>query len=437
MIEVQTGYLESIAADIEILVNQFDEFFAQQSLGDLKDLESDREKGGKKSTVLPKGEKKDGFFKSLMNWIDDFKTRFLLYLTAGIAALTLSNFGFTGFFEKKIPEIISKVKNFFGGEKGIFTKISQAITNLKTMIAEKIPKFPGGGKIVGMIQDMAKPLVDFFKNVGSKLGGFLRVVGKILYPLAVLMSAFDGFKAAVKESEEGGNVVDVISSFIGNFFGSFIGEFINLIKTVLLWPFKAFLADEEGNFDTSTMLGSFLDTIDKFDFNKLIQNIIESVLKPISMLWTGVKSLANSLGADFEMGEGDKENIKSNNKTAIKSIDGQIEQLEKDLESDSPFKKIGRASTQKKIDQLKIKRRALEQENIELTTTAVSNVSNTSRIDQTQTLANQTQEFKNNSSATGNVNVVAPNTVNNTSNSSSATIMESPSAEDGLTRAYA
>src|SRR6056300_58675 len=96
MIEVQTGYLESISADIELLVTQFDEFMTAQGLARLKDLEDKREETPAIPNFPEPEEQSGGFLKKIREWIGKFQTGFILGLTAFLSALTLSNFGFTG-----------------------------------------------------------------------------------------------------------------------------------------------------------------------------------------------------------------------------------------------------------------------------------------------------------------------------------------------------
>lgn len=414
MVETQTGYLESIAADIELLVTQFDQFFAQQALDDLRDLESAREEVGPVAPTEKKDEKGKGFLQSIMEWVDNFRRNFLFGLAAALSALTLANFGFTGIFEGKI---LDSLRGFFSGKGAMFDKL--------TKVFEKF-----------------KPITQVFAEVGSKIGAFFKLVGKFLYPLAVVMSVWDGIKASIESSQEGGNAVDVFNSFVGGFLGSFVGEFINLIKTLVLWPFRKLLADDEGNFDTSTFVGKYLDMLDKLDFNELIRNIFDSVLSPLSKLYTGIKVLGNKLGADFELTEGDKENLAESKQADINAKDADIALAEKELAARMglPESNAGRIAAAEKLERLKTEREQLVNEKTEITSTMrrstnVATPTSAPRSNQTQQLAAQTEELKGNSGAAGSVNVNAP-TTNNNNSSSNTTIQEPPSAFNPLTQAY-
>lgn len=406
MVEVQTGYLESIAADIEMLVNQFDEFFAQQALDKLGDLESAREDTAPLKPMESKQKGGKNFLDSILEWVDNFKRNFLLGLVGLLSALTLANFGFTG-LEFKF------------------------LSNIKTSL------MGGIDKTFKAIEKFSKPLSDLFKGIGSKIGVIFRSLSKFLLPISIAMSAFDATTYADEAAENAGTL-RYIGEWISGFLGSFFGEFANLVKSVILWPFKEFLADEEGNFDTSTMLGKFLDNIDKLDFNKLINNIFTGLYNTLEEAYAGVKQIGRFLGFDMgEVTETDQKALVRGNEREISRADNQI------LAAQTMIAAGQDVQNQKVIlEKAQARKQELLQEKEKLSATAPEAKTQTltptppSRITQTQQLSEQTQ-INNQNSSTGGVNIVAPNSVTNNNNSSSTTaLIESPEAENRMARSY-
>lgn len=431
MIEVQTGYLESISADIELLVTQFDEFITAQGLARLKDLEDKREEAPAIPNLPEQEEQSGGFLKKIREWIGKFQTGFILGLTAFLSALTLSNFGFTGFEGNLLNSIknskfLTNLKNATGG---VFDKIKNIFTTFKTFITDKFPKFDLE-KIKTTISKVVDPVADFFRSVGGRITGFLRVVGKFLAPLAIAMSAFDGFGQAKEAAEEGEGAFTVIGEFIKGFIGSFIGEFANLIKTILLFPFKALGigVGEDGNFDTSSLVGSFLSKIETLNFNELIQNFIQGVFDIFDGVYNGIRDIGRSLGLVDTTAEDVDRDI-AGKRESLDKIENNLDSKKKQRQGYIDAGLMVPPILEQEIESIETRREKTKASITEMRRSPVPRNAVAS-----ETLAAETQTNRENSGGAGGLAVVTNSSSTNIDNSSNSTAMiESPSAIDGLT----
>ena len=200
-----------------------------------------------------------GFFKQLAVALAGFVGTILPAL---IASLGLANLGFTG----KEFAMLKSVKNFFSGGWWA-TKVGElakAFKESKYVVA--IRQFFSSGKLGTAIDKAMKTLRGVFslqgsgfiakifqgiKGMGTKI---VAVMGKVFYPISLLMSAFDGFMVASEDFKENESVVSAGVNFITGFFASFIGTFVDLIKDGIMWLVAKMFGiemDDEGNFDKS------------------------------------------------------------------------------------------------------------------------------------------------------------------------------------------
>lgn len=239
------------------------------------------------------------FFKGLAAQL----VRFVgVILPAIIATLGLANLGFTG----KEGEMLKGIKAFFTKDwwvnKGKL--ISNWFKNNRAVVA--IKEFFGeggkGGKFGQYMDDALKSFRAFFSLEGEGLiaktfrgirgfgGKIAAVMGKIFYPISLLMSAFDGFMNAKEDYKENESLVSAGIQFVSGFVASFIGTFMDLIKDGIMWvigklPFVE--VDENGEFTNSIL--KFIDDMDFtqafLDLGDIFSNLFLSAIQGITEWW--------------------------------------------------------------------------------------------------------------------------------------------------------
>lgn len=267
----------------------FERFFEQQEFEALERTDPVDTDGDGTPERTPE-EKKDGGLAEFFKQLSAALIRFVgITLPAIIAALGLSNLGFTGLELKALD----KVKAFFNGEwwKAKIDNLAKAFRENKAVVA--IREFFEGGKIQAFFSNAFGKLRAFFSLEGEGLiaktfqaikgfgAKFMAIFGKIFYPISLLMSAFDGLQVGTKEFEEtGGNFVSGFIGFVGGFLASFFGTFIDLIKDGLSWLLEKMFGED--NF-----VSEFLDSFSITDF---MLEATSWISKAIDDLWEGVKS---------------------------------------------------------------------------------------------------------------------------------------------------
>lgn len=107
-------------------------------------------------------------------------------------------------------------------------------------------------------------------------GKFLKVMGRLLWPLGVFMSALDGIEA-YKNTE--GSAWDKFSAGISAFVGDFLGAPLDLLKSGLAWVLEKFGWNEEA------------EQIKAFNIEEKIKNLIQGVLDFPEKAFEWIKSL--------------------------------------------------------------------------------------------------------------------------------------------------
>ena len=321
-IELQTDFVVDGVAVLENIGAGFKDFFKQQGFNALNDTDPEDNK-----PVGPMSEPKENdafslgeFFSTLTASLVKFVTVLLPQI---LAAIGLSDLGFTGLEFKALD----KIKEFFSKDywQKKLTAFKSAFTNNKAIIS--IKEFFSGGKIQSTFDKILKPLKSFFSLEGegtiakifkgfSKFGGMLKVFfGKILWPISVIMSAFDGFLNAKEDYKENESIVSAGFSFITGFLASFIGTFVDLIKDGIMWLVAKMFGielDEEGNFNTEE--NPILAAIDSASFADGILSIGEK----FSQFWNWITSSFsewwdNFSFMDFISGDADPDSFKVGN----------------------------------------------------------------------------------------------------------------------------
>lgn len=152
-----------------------------------------------------------------------------------------------------------------------------------------------------------------FAGIGPALANnrFITAFIRVLKPIAVILSTFDGLGNARREMEDregffnkyvGGGLGGFMSGALGSFFGEFANIFLDapmyIIKKML--PEWMLIENADGSVSINKeagMFGRFLGGIDTFDFNKLITDLIQT---PFDQL-----GLAFDFLTDIMTGEGD------------------------------------------------------------------------------------------------------------------------------------
>jgi len=175
------------------------------------------------------------------------------------------------------------------------------------------------GKILGPVRSFATGVTDFIKGAGSGLFKFLdpfisgaktfgSIFSKIMAPIGILISLFDGVKAF--NAEEGG-LYEKFKAGFSTAIADFIGAPLDLLKSGMAWILKNLLGvevDEEGKVIPGQGLkGEALQAIKDFSFKDSIKGLIngvfgigEKAFKWFSDLFSGEVSIPEAMGAMFK-----------------------------------------------------------------------------------------------------------------------------------------
>lgn len=135
--------------------------------------------------------------------------------------------------------------------------LSKILTPFKMMGDYITGLFSGGGG-----DAKTSKAVKFLGEIGENIGTFAKTVGKILKPIGILFSAFDGVTAFMNTE---GDIFDKLSAGIGAFLGDFIGAPLDLLKSVVAWGMSklGFENAAEGleSFSFETLIGDIVNSI--------------------------------------------------------------------------------------------------------------------------------------------------------------------------------
>jgi|TARA_R110001592_G_scaffold11940_9_gene58089 hypothetical protein len=136
--------------------------------------------------------------------------------------------------------------------------------------------------IGGWFTGAGAKVVNFVKTFLGKGAGFVRLMGKILWPIGILISAFDGMKAY--QSSEEATIFGKFGDGLAGMVGSFIGIPFDMIKNGILWIIRKVTGaevDADGNYDTSTVSGKILQAAKDFSFTELIGKFVKAPFNAI------------------------------------------------------------------------------------------------------------------------------------------------------------
>lgn len=137
-----------------------------------------------------------------------------------------------------------------------------------------------------------RPFMPFLRFGGRLFRG---VFSKILLPIGVLISAFDGASAFMNSTESG--ILGRIGDFVGGFFGSFVGMPLNLIRDVFGWIVKKIIPGatlDDGTWDTENAVGYWMAKFTSLDFVQLIHALYKAPFKAMEGIINWFKSAWDS-----------------------------------------------------------------------------------------------------------------------------------------------
>jgi hypothetical protein len=128
-------------------------------------------------------------------------------------------------------------------------------------------------------------------RIGSAAAGLAGAIGKILWPIGIIMSIFDGVSAYQNEE---GNQYDRITAGISATIGDFLGAPLDLLKSLAAWVIGKFGFDETADaireFSFEETIGNLLNGI--FDFVgasvEWVKTLFTDPTEALSQLWTGL-----------------------------------------------------------------------------------------------------------------------------------------------------
>ena len=172
--------------------------------------------------------------------------------------------------------------------------------------------------LTDLIKNLKMPAVvtSFFGNAKSAGGSLIttltnsswaRTLVKVLRPIAVIFSLFDGLKNAQSEMEDregqfnqwvGGG----IGGFVSGALGSFFGEMFNMIVDIPMWMIKQIVPaswvtenpDGSLSFNDSNLFAQILGGVADFDFAQVIKDIVQM---PFDQLGQGLDFIRNLFGS--------------------------------------------------------------------------------------------------------------------------------------------
>jgi len=172
-----------------------------------------------------------------------------------------------------IKKIASNVKSFFMN----ILRIGDAVGEVSKIVVAT------GGKIVSAFQTVKTFVIDLFAKVGAffkNISGITTifgkigiVLGKIFFPITVLLTLFDTIKGAIEGFKEEG-IIGGIKGALSGFLASVVGVPLDLLKNLLSW-----LAEKLGFENVSK-------TLDSFNFVDLIKSGVKGIFQFFQDLFT-------------------------------------------------------------------------------------------------------------------------------------------------------
>lgn len=172
--------------------------------------------------------------------------------------------------DSKFLGIVNKISSLIGYVVKPFTEAAKMITGW----------IGAGEKVSGTFKLIGGFLGDFGRTVGKVAG----VVGKLFYPITILMTTFDTLRGVVEGYTEGG-IMGALEGGITAFFNSLIFGPLDLLKNMTSWVVG--------------MLGfeNAAETLDSFSFSDIFSMIVGAIFDVATGIGTGVVDEFKALGA--------------------------------------------------------------------------------------------------------------------------------------------
>ena len=275
-----------------------------------------------------------GFLNPLKNGQLALKLLRAIYRTpirifTGVLSRISRFFGITWLFDKIKLKVTGIFNALFQGRRGadgrfqrlgIVPRVLTRIRSVINSIFDRFPKISLGGlrgkdgvfaKIGGFFRRVLSPIKSvagfitnskIFNNPLVKGGTalFKTVFKKVLWPLGILISAYEGIKQMFNSDEETmfGKLIDGTTSAIGDF----LGAPLDMLKNGLTWLWrKAFGIElgEDGRVkDNEGIIGKIIQGVMDFSFEDLIKGFLK-------LPWDLVKGVVNWITSLFKGEEGE------------------------------------------------------------------------------------------------------------------------------------
>lgn len=172
-----------------------------------------------------------------------------------------------------------------------FKSVVEYASKIKGMVVEAFEFFKfvfagdptkGLGKIFATVGGVFEKITTFFTKVFPTVGKYFddfakmfgvasKIVGKIAYPLTIILTVWDTLKGAFEGWEEGG-LVGAVKGAIKGFFNSLVFGLADLVKSALSWVLGAIGFDSAEKF------------LDSFSFQDIFNNFVDALFKPFAGL---------------------------------------------------------------------------------------------------------------------------------------------------------
>jgi len=236
-----------------------------------------------------------------INWLfDKIKTK----ITGIFNALFQGRRGADGRFQRLgiVPRVLTRIRSVINSIFDRFPKISLGGLRGKDGVFAKIGGF--FRRVLSPIKSVAGFITNskIFNNplVKGGIALFKTVFKKVLWPLGMLISAYEGIKQMFNSDEETmfGKLIDGTTSAIGDF----LGAPLDMLKNGLTWLWrKAFGIElgEDGRVkDDEGIIGKIIQGVMDFSFEDMIKGFLK-------LPWDLVKGVVNWITALFKGEEGE------------------------------------------------------------------------------------------------------------------------------------
>lgn len=225
-----------------------------------------------------------------------FTLRFNLLLLGEKIQKAIKSFKLTFTFIAGAPSRLGKFFKFImKGVEGIlklFSKIGNFFKSFATSSSSLFGKIPGFDKALQIVKTFA--------------GKFGMILGKLFFPLTIIMAAYEAIKGAIAGFKKDGIIGGLLGAISG-LFTFFVDEPLNLLKDIVSWLLEKFGFTEASqtldaftfNFGDWFYNGMmFIVNGVKTFFTETIPNIWNGIVEEISKVWELVSS-GFSLISDF------------------------------------------------------------------------------------------------------------------------------------------